>query len=197
MDTIIKVLIIALTATVVENTIFSKALGTSTMLIVAKNKKQIFGFGVCMIYICTISSALTYFVDKLFLNNESSFLYMPLLYVIIIGFVYIVTLLALWKWAYKLFKEVKKFVHISAFNFAVLGALFLNSTVNDTFIEYVGFGLGTGFGFLLATYLVSVSFDKLTSENVPESFKGFPIMLIFVGIISMAFYALGGFQTMI
>lgn len=192
MEIILKTIMIAMTAIIFENTIFTRAIGTSTMLVASKNKKDILPFGLSITYICTISSALSFFADKFWLDKETvlSTLYMPLTYVGIVGFVYIITLLVLWRFAYKLFVRVRKFVHISAFNCAVLGALFLNSLESDTFIGYIIFGLGTGIGFFVATFFVSVSHEKLNSSKVPQAFRGFPATMVYVGILSMVFFVL-------
>ncbi|MEG0615200.1 MAG: Rnf-Nqr domain containing protein [Oscillospiraceae bacterium] len=194
METFMKIISIAFIAIFIENTIFARALGTSTMIIAAKNKKQLIGFGICITYISCTASILTYFADKYLLDYELSYLYMPILYVVIIGVIYIVTLLILWKFAYKIFISMKKFVHISAFNCAVLGALLINSKVSHTLLEYIGFGLGTGIGFMIATYFLSTVYTKLYSDDVPESFRGFPLVMVYIGILSMAFYGLVGHQ---
>ena len=192
MNTFIEMLMVALTAIILENTIFTRALGTSTVLVAAKNKKEIVPFGLSITYICTLSSTLSFVADKFLLNRSNSVLFMPLVYVLIIGFVYIVALLALWKWAYEIFLKVKKFVHLSAFNCAVLGALFLNQLESDNFLGYIIFGLGTGIGFFVASYLVAVSYEKLNSPEVPQVFRGFPATMIYIGIISMVFFVLTG-----
>ena len=197
MDTFIKILTVSFIAVFAENIIFSRALGTSTMLIAAKNKNQFFGFGVAISYITTMGSVISYFTDKVFLKSESSYMYMPIIYVVVIGIVYTFTLLILWKFARPLFVSAKKFVHISSFNCAVLGALFLNSQHGNSLLEYIGYGLGTGIGFMLATYLLSIVYDKLFSQDVPESFRGIPIILVYIGILSMAFYGLSGYQLTI
>jgi len=192
MDLFVKIIMVALTASIFENTIFTKAFGTSTMLLAAKSKKGIIPFGLSITYICTVSSVLSFFVDKFFAKDDASILFMPLAYVGIIGFVYIITLLALWKFAYKLFVSARKFVHISAFNCAVLSALFLNNIKSDSFSDYLSFGFGTGLGFFIASLLVSACYGKLNSPKVPENFRGFPISMIYIGIISMAFFVLIG-----
>lgn len=194
MTTFVQVVMVSFIAIFIENTIFARALGTSTMLIAAKNETQLMGFGICITYISAVSSALSYLADKFLLKNENSELYMPLVYVAIIAVVYIVTLLILWRVAYKLFRSMKKFVHISAFNCAVLGALFLNSQHCSTIFEYLGFGIGTGLGFMMAAYFLSIVYEKLYSEEVPASFRGFPLIMIYIGIISMALYGLIGHQ---
>lgn len=192
METLFKMIMIAMTAIVFENTILTRAIGTSTMLLASKNKKDIVPFGLSITYICTTTSAISFLVDKFLVKNEISVLYMPLIYVGIIGFVYIVTLLVMWKWIYKLFVKVKKFIHISSFNCAVLGALFLNSMTNKTFLGYLVFGLGTGIGFFGASYLVFTSYDKLNSTKVPQAFRGFPAIMVYIGILSMVFFVLTG-----
>lgn len=193
MNTFINTILVALTAVFLENTIFTRAIGTSTMLLAAKNKSGIVPFGLSITYICTVSSLLTFVADKYLLKKQSSPLFMPIVYVIIIGIVYLVTLLVMWKWMYKLFVKIKKFIHISAFNCAVLGCLFLNSMESDTLLGYVIFGLFTGIGFFIASFLVSVSYEKLNSPQMPKAFRGFPGTMIYIGILSMAFFALNGF----
>lgn len=192
MATFAQIVMVSFIAIFLENTIFARALGTSTMLIAAKNEAQLMGFGFCITYISAVSSVIAYFADDYLLKNENSELYMPLVYVAIIAVVYIITLLIMWRLAYKLFRSMKKFVHISAFNCAVLGALFLNSQHCSTLLEYLGFGIGTGLGFMMAAYFLSIVYEKLYSEDVSESFRGFPLIMIYIGILSMALYGLIG-----
>ena len=52
------------------------------------------------------------------------------------------------------------------------------------------FGLEAGVGFIIASLFLAAAFRKLNSEKVPASFRGYPAMLIYLGIISMAVYAL-------
>lgn len=190
MDTLIKMIMVALSAVFVQNIVFTKSLGTSTLLMVTKDKKSILPFGISISYFCVMSSAVTYFVDKLLKDVEDNFLYYAVSYVIVIGLIYIITLLVMWKFFYDLFLKTKVFMHLSAFNCAVLGVLFINKLNEFSFIECIVFGLFTGVGFFIATFIVSVAYDKLGSEKVPESFRGFPATMLYIGIISMAFFAL-------
>lgn len=190
MDTLIKIIMVALSAVFVQNIVFTKALGTSIVLIVTKDKKSIIPFGISITYFCVLSSAVTYFVDKLLKDIENNFLYYPVIYVIVIGLIYIITLLVMWKFFYDLFMKTKVFMHLSAFNCAVLGVLFINKLNEFSFMECIVFGFFTGVGFFIATFIVSACHNKLTSEKVPESFRGFPATMLYIGIISMAFFAL-------
>ena len=62
-------------------------------------------------------------------------------------------------------------------------------------VYWIVSGLGTGIGFLLAAYLLYTATERLNSPLVPDSFRGFPIMLVYVGILSLALYAFTGYTT--
>lgn len=182
----------AFVAMIVENIVFSRALGISTLISISKNKGQIFGFSVCITYMSAISCMIAFFVNKIFSKIEFSHIFMPIIYLLLISCVYIITLLAMWKWFYKTFVSMKKYVHLSTFNYAVFGALLLSARSCTTFLEFLGFGIGSGLGFAIATFFLSVSYVKLHSHKVPSAFRGFPLVLIYMGILSMAFYGLIG-----
>lgn len=141
-------------------------------------------------YITAMVSVLTYFADKLFGISETSYIYIPLVYIVILGSVYIITLLCLWRFAPKLFTKMRKYIHISAFNCAVLGSMFLISKNCETLAEYFFHGIGIGLGFVLAVYLTAIVYDRLYSEKAPYAFRGYPLLLVYIGILGMAFWGL-------
>ena len=81
------------------------------------------------------------------------------------------------------------------FNCAVIGALFLNSNYGSDIWSYIGYGFGTGIGFFLACFLLNIAHEKLDSDKIPRIFRGYPIMLVYIGVISLAFYALAGYTV--
>ncbi len=168
-------------------------MGTSTLIIVSRNRKNVLGFGLSVTYITTVMSVLTYFMYKALSIDENSYIYTPLVYIIILGAVYIITLLCLWNFAPALFGRMKKYIHISAFNCAVLGVMFLITEQCETFADYLIHGIGTGLGFAFAVYITAIVYDRLYSEKAPYSFRGYPLLLIYIGILSMAFWGLSGY----
>ncbi len=192
MSYFLQMVTVALTAIFIENTIFARAFGTSTLIVISRNRKNIFGFGLCVTYITAVTGIVCYFIDKLTAENELNYIYKPFVYILSLGLVYIITLLCLWRFMNKVFGKMRKYVHISAFNCAVLGAMFLNSKYCTTLVEYIVHGIGVGLGFVFAVYLVAIVYDRLYSENVPYCFRGYPLVLLYIGILSMAFYGLLG-----
>lgn len=104
-------------------------------------------------------------------------------------------LFLLWKFFHDTFRRVKKYAHLAIFNCAVIGALFLNSSYGSDLAGYIGYGFGTGIGFFLACFMLNIAHDRLDSEKIPRIFKGYPIMLIYIGIVSLAFNVLVGYTA--
>lgn len=194
MSELYRLISISLILVFAENTVFTRALDTSTLISVSRNRKNIFGFGICALYFSVTTGFIGYFADKVFLDpsfpNEQAYIYQPFLYVSILGVVYIITLLILWRFLYNRFLIIKKFIHLSALNCAILGAMFLNSQNCTMLSEYIFRGIGTGLGFMFAIYITAIVYDRLHNESVPYCFRSYPLTLIYIGIISMAFYGL-------
>ena len=189
-----KLISVSLMLVFAENTVFTKAIDTSTLISVSRNRKNIFGFGICAVYFSVITGILGFFADRFFIDsnveNDQTYIYQPFIYVAILGIVYVVSLLILWKFFYNRFLKIKKFIHLSALNCAILGAMFLNSQNCTTLTEYIFRGIGTGLGFWFAIYITAIVYDRLHDVSVPYCFRGYPLTLIYIGIISMAFYGL-------
>ncbi len=188
----------ALIAMFVENTIFTRALGTSSVLLMLRKKFNLFLFGLILTVITLISSIGVALVQPYINGLEHKSYLMPLIYVLIIGAVYILTLIFCSKFLKKQMPKIRPMIHMSAFNCAVLGALLLSSTNNVVQLQsaagVVGFGLGSGVGFTIAAYLISIAYDRLNSTRIPKAFRGFPITMIYIGILSLAFYGLIGHE---
>ncbi len=192
MEVFIKLVMVAFTAVILENSILTRSIGTSTLICATKNKKTLFEFSFFVTYICTAASIISYFVNKYIPNTDLGEAIRPFIYIIIISVIYVVTLLIISKFSSWLYKRSKNFLHLCAFNGAVLGALFLNQIQNNSLIEYIIFGFSTGIGFFIASYLALVAKDKLDSEKIPPIFRGFPSTMIYLGIISMVLFAFTG-----
>ena len=129
------------------------------------------------------------------MNTEFGWLFLPLIYVAILSILYILALLVMWRLFPKFYAVVRKYAHLAIFNCTVIGALLLNSVYGSDIWSYIGYGFGTGIGFFLACFLLNIAHEKLDSEKLPKMFRGYPIMLIYIGIVSLAFYSLVGYTV--
>lgn len=190
MTVILNMLLAAMTAVVFENVIFTTAFGTSTLIELTKKRWNILSFGGFITEFAVLSSLIAYFFERLLGDASPAKRIMPIIYILSLGFVYIVTLIAIRAASKKAFSVLKKYVHLSAFNCTVLSALFNNSILGGSIWQRVLYSAGIGVGFALAAYIMSINYDKLSSDDVPVAFRGFPIYILYIGIISMLIYAI-------
>ncbi len=195
MELLTEFITTAMAAMFVENAIFSRALGTSVAFYASRNTGNMVGLGLGILYVTTVSSFITYWIDLLLYEQSWYWIVMPLIYAVIISIVYTGSLLLIWRFMPNLFKKIKKYVHLSVFNAAVLGALFLNEVYHASLVGYLGFGIGLAVGFMIAVFFLHIANDRLNSPLVPAAFRGMPVMMVFIGILSLAFYALTGYNT--
>ncbi|MBQ7834651.1 MAG: hypothetical protein IJ385_02605 [Ruminiclostridium sp.] len=195
MEVLGNIISASLIAIFVQNSIFERALGINVLLYASRKREHLLGFFTAITYVTTISSAIIWNFDRLFIGSEYYSLFMPILYVGVVSAVYILTLVVIWRFFPKIFKALKNYVHLSVFNCSVIGALFLSSQQGADIFSYIGFGFGTGIGFLIAAYLLYIAVPRLNSPLVPAAFRGFPVMIVYVGILSLALYAFTGYTT--
>lgn len=88
--------------------------------------------------------------------------------------------------------DIRKILPQATFNSCVLGTLLICISQSYTLPQTIGFSVGSAFGYLLAVLLVDEADRRLHSRAVPTVFKGLPITLIYIGILSMAIYGLSG-----
>ncbi len=195
MEAFLDVISAALISIFAQNMVLERALGANVLLYASRKKEHVLGFAAAIAYVTTVSAPLIWLFDTLLGESGYYRVIMPLLYVLTIAVIYIVTLVVIWRFFPKLFKSLKKYVHLSVFNCSVIGALFLCSQQGNDIFGYLGYGIGTGIGFLVAAYLLYAASARLNSPLIPAAFRGYPIMIVYVGILSLALYAFTGYST--
>ena len=86
---------------------------------------------------------------------------------------------------------------LAAVNSGVLGTVLVERTQSFTLEQSMGFGLGSGLGYLLAVMLVTEADRRLRSEAIPEAFRGLPSTLIYIGVLALAIYGFTGHSVIL
>ena len=60
-----------------------------------------------------------------------------------------------------------------------------------------GFGFGSGLGYVLAVLLVTEARHRLRSKAIPETFRGLPITLVYIGVLALAIYGFTGHSVIL
>ena len=195
MEVLARIVSVAMVSVFVQNAIFDRAFGSNVVIYASRKNSTVIGFTLGITAMTTIASIISFFVDSALLNTQFGWLFMPLIYAAIIGAIYVLALFLFWKVFPKIFRRMRKYVQLAIFNCTVIGALFLNSNYGSDLPSYIGYGFGTGIGFFLACFLLNVAREKLDSDKIPRVFRGYPIMLVYIGVVSLAFYALAGYTA--
>lgn len=88
--------------------------------------------------------------------------------------------------------RIELYVPLVMVNCSILGVALLNLREHTGLIGSVFFGLGTAAGFGLILLLVSAIRERVSAADVPLPFRGTAILLISLGLMSMAFMGFNG-----
>ena len=199
-----ELLLIAVGAAFVNNVVLSQFLGICPFLGVAKNVKTAAGMGGAVVFVITIASFVTGLIYKFILGNPK-ILGGELQYLNTIVFILVIAALVqfvemfLKKVMPPLYNALGVYLPLITTNCAVLGVA-LTNVQNGYYEKGVGIGLLTGVvngfataaGFFVAIVLMAGIREKIEHNNVPEAFKGTPIVLVTAGLMAIAFCGFSG-----
>ena len=199
-----ELLLIAVGAAFVNNVVLSQFLGICPFLGVSKNVKTAAGMGGAVVFVITIASFVTGLIYKFILGNPK-ILGGELQYLNTIVFILVIAALVqfvemfLKKVMPPLYNALGVYLPLITTNCAVLGVALTNAQ-NGYYEKGVGIGLLTGVvngfataaGFFVAIVLMAGIREKIEHNNVPEAFKGTPIVLVTAGLMAIAFCGFSG-----
>ena len=199
-----ELLLIAVGAAFVNNVVLSQFLGICPFLGVSKNVKTAAGMGGAVVFVITIASFVTGLIYKFILGNPK-ILGGELQYLNTIVFILVIAALVqfvemfLKKVMPPLYNALGVYLPLITTNCAVLGVA-LTNVQNGYYEKGVGIGLLTGVvngfataaGFFVAIVLMAGIREKIEHNNVPEAFKGTPIVLVTAGPMAIAFCGFSG-----
>jgi len=208
------ILISAWVSLLADNLVLGAALGTSTLMAASRNRSSLPALALVMTLFSAVSALLAGLVTGALQLDRVAYPYslaVPLMYTGVVGLLYIAALAFLHLVLRDRAGMYKKYVHLAAFNCAVMGTLYkafdpvsLHHTDAVQFLSMDGsylrvsdpvsamlFGLHMGLGFALTAVMLTAVRSRLYSRDVPAAFRGFPAVLAFLGVLSMAVYAIG------
>lgn len=186
-----EIILIAISAILVENFVLSKFLGICPFLGVSKKSSTALGMGGAVVFVMTLSSAATWAVNEFLLKPNDLAYLQTIAFILVIAALVQFVETALKKFVPALYKALGIYLPLITTNCAVLGAALLNMERSYTFLNAVVFGLAAAVGFTLALILFSGVRERMETSDIPVAFQGLPITLIAAALVSVAFI---GFQ---
>jgi electron transport complex protein RnfA len=180
----------ALLALTVENVLFAGGAGFSRALRAARRPSGA-GFYALFVTAFSLCSGLAgYFLSPLFLDKYQ-ILY-PAVIAAVAAVFYFLAAVFLRVTAPSFFEKYSPILAQSAVNTVVLAIPFLRQMCSFGLSQTVGFSLGTGAAFFLAVLILEQALRICSNPDMPRAFSGLPGVLVYIGILSMAFAGLSG-----
>jgi len=189
---VVEILLLMLSAVLVENYIFAKFLGICPFLGVSEKPDTALGMGFAVTFVMTLSSSATWAVYNLILVPFGLEYLETIAFILIIASLVQLIEMFLRKFIPTLYGALGIYLPLITTNCAVLGSALLNIQNGYNFVESIAYGFSSALGFTMAIVIFAGVRERVSYAEPPKCFRGTPIALIAAGLIAMAFSGFTG-----
>ncbi|MBR1740955.1 MAG: RnfABCDGE type electron transport complex subunit A [Lachnospiraceae bacterium] len=182
----------------VSNVVLSQFLGICPFLGVSKKVDTSLGMGVAVTFVITIACLITFPIYYFILEPNGLEYLDTISFILIIAALVQFIEMVLKKFIPALHASLGVYLPLITTNCAVLGVAINNKN------DYASLAFGTGYlysvvrgfftavGFLIAIVILASIREKIEHSDIPESFKGTPIVLVTSSLMAIAFCGFAG-----
>lgn len=189
-----KLFSIIITSIFIQNYVFGKVLGICPYMGVSKKVESSIGMGMAIIFVISISSAITWTVYQYILIPFGLEYLQTIMFILIIASLVQFVEMAVQKLSPNLYNALGVYLPLITTNCVVLGVAILNIQEGYNFIETVVNGAGAAIGFTLALILLAGVRERIEYSDIPAPFKGVPIAFLAASCLAMAFMGFSGMK---
>ncbi len=187
-----KLVLIIISAVLVNNFILQRFLGTCPFLGVSRRVSTALGMSGAVLFVMAMASVATWLFYHYILVRFGLEYLQTIVFILVIAALVQLVELVLQKFSPALYKALGIFLPLITTNCAVLGVAVLNIQKGYNLIETTVFGVGGALGFGLAMILFSGIRERLDMADTPLPFRGTAIGLVTAGLLSLAFMGFTG-----
>ncbi|HET9701238.1 MAG TPA: NADH:ubiquinone reductase (Na(+)-transporting) subunit E [Burkholderiales bacterium] len=197
---------LAIKSVFVENMALALFLGMCSFLACSRRVETALGLGVAVLFVQALTLPLNNLLLRYLLAEgalawlHESLAWVDLTFLTFIVFISTIAAtvqvveMALDRYFPALYTSLGVFLPLIAVNCAILGGSLLMAERDYNFPESVVYGIGTGFGFLLAIVAMAAVRERLAYSNPPAGLRGLGLTFIVVGLMSIGFMMFSGMQ---
>ena len=189
-----EMILLLVGAALVNNVVLSQFLGLCPFLGVSKRIETAAGMGGAVVFVITIASGITAAIYNGILSNR----HINLTYMRTIVFIVVTAALVqfiemvLKKYIPSLYNALGVYLPLITTNCAVLGIAITNTDEGYGVLKSMWNGFGTALGFTIAIIIMAGIRERVEHNDVPEVFKGSPMVLVTAGLMAIAFCGFAG-----
>ena len=187
-----ELLLIAVGAALVNNVVLSQFMGICPFLGVSKKVDTAAGMGGAVIFVIAIASLVTNLIQIFILVPTGLEYLQTIVFILVIAALVQFVEMFLKKSMPSLYDALGVYLPLITTNCAVLGVAITNVQKGYGILAGLINGVGTAVGFTIAIVLMAGIREKTEHNDVPEAFKGTPIVLVTAGLMAIAFFGFSG-----
>jgi electron transport complex protein RnfA len=188
----IDLLQILIKSAIVDNVVFIQYLAICPFIGMTADTDKAFGMGVATSFVIILATAVTWPIYKFIMIPLGLEFLQTLFFILIIASLVQLVEFFLKKSIPALYKSMGVYLALITTNCAVLGVTINCIGKNYNYGESLIYALGTAIGFIISMIVMSSVRNRLKAANVPQAFKGTPILYVAAGLLSLAFLGFKG-----
>lgn len=187
-----ELLVILISSSLVNNIVLSQFMGLCPFLGVSKKTETATGMGVSVIFVITLASAVAGVIYKYILVPLDITYLQTIVFILVIAALVQFVEMFLKKYMVSLYESLGVYLPLITTNCAVLGVALTNVQKNYGIVAGIVNGFATAAGFTISIIILAGIREKIGHNDIPESFRGMPIVLVTAGLMAIAFCGFSG-----
>jgi electron transport complex protein RnfA len=187
-----KVVLVFLSAAIVNNLVLAYFLGVCPFLGVSKRLDTALNMGLATTFVMTLAAVITWLINNYILIAFNLPFLQNVTYIITIASLVQLVEMFIRKTSPPLYRGLGIYLPLITTNCAILGLALFGALREYNLIESLFFGIGGGVGFTLALVLMAGIREELEFADVPKALQGAPITLLVAGMLALAFMGFAG-----
>ena len=187
-----ELVLLIISSALVSNVVLSQFLGLCPFLGVSKKVETAAGMGGAVIFVITLASAVTGVIYKFVLEKFNITYLQTIVFILVIAALVQFVEMFLKKFMVGLYEALGVYLPLITTNCAVLGVALNNVKYDYNIFTGIVNGFATALGFAIAIIILAGIREKIEDNDIPDCFKGMPIVLITAGLMAIAFCGFSG-----
>lgn len=192
MESVKELLVILIGSSLVSNVVLSQFLGLCPFLGVSKKTNTAAGMGCAVIFVITLASAVAGLMYRFILQPLHIEYLQTICFILVIAALVQFVEMFLRKAMPALYEALGVYLPLITTNCAVLGVALTNVQKEYGILAGIVNGFATAVGFTIAIVILAGLREKMEHNDIPESFKGMPAVLLTAGLMAIAFCGFSG-----
>jgi len=190
-----KLILLFISAAVVNNFVLSYFLGICPFVGVSKKVSSALSMGMAVTFVMTIAAAVTWLIYYLILVPAGLQILQYVSFILVISSLVQLVEMFVRKISKPLYDTLGIYLPLITTNCAILGLALFAVLREYNFIESLVYGIGAGAGFTLAIVIMAGIREELELAKVPKPFEGAGITMIVAASLALAFMGFAGLIT--